>query len=138
MGELTPETLTSEYQWIIFSGIPVFRRSPPSSSQVSGRRNLNVCPLTPRSLEATEHFTGDAWGTSFPGGFRRKNVSFSRILCGLKTWKLSKKQKAHQFMVVLFVLHLFFYVFFEIPGETHMSHENINPTWWILALLPSK
>ena len=66
MGELTPETLTSEYQWIIFSGIPVFPRSPPSSSQVSGRRNLNVCPLTPRSLEATEHFTGDAWGTSFP------------------------------------------------------------------------
>ena len=45
-------------------------------------------------------------------GIRRKNRSFSRIICGLKTWKLSKKQKAH-------------------PGESHMSHEKINPTWWI-------
>ena len=61
-------------------------------------------------------------------GIRRKNRSFSRIICGLKTWKLSKKQKAHQFMVVFFVLHLFFR---KIPGESHMSHEKINPTWWI-------
>jgi len=27
---------------------------------------------------------------------------------------------------------LFFICFFrKIPGESHMSHEKINPTWWI-------
>ena len=99
MGELTPETLTSEYQWIIFSGIPVFPRSLPSSSQVSGRRNLNVCPLTPRSLEATEHFTGDAWGTSFPRIYWENIMVYYGILLmnimvyyGWILWYKEKKQ----------------------------------------------